>query len=318
MGLVIRGKRTEIGLGGASLVSLAEARSAARENRWIARSGGDPLQTRREAQAMPTFEEAARKVHSLHDPAFTRAQNRIRDFASSLEALGNVPLVAKEIELILEVQTDAYWQDITVDMLEIVRHRLRVLAELIEPKVRKVVITDFEDEIGVGQAVDLPELGSGLDRARFKMKARRFIDEHEDHITLIKLRRGEQLTAQDISELERILLENGVADADTMAAVQADGGIGRFLRSLTGLDRTAAKQAFGGFLSARNLTADQIEFIDMILDSLTENGVIDPKLFYESPFTDIDAMGIVGVFGKEDAQQVISIVRRLNDAASAA
>ncbi len=34
--------------------------------------------------------------------------------------------------------------------------------------------------------------------------------------------------------------------------------------------------------------------------------------------TDIDAMGIVGVFGKDDAQQVISIVRKLNDAASAA
>lgn len=253
-----------------------------------------------------------------NDPAFARAQSRIRDFASSLEALGNVPLVAKEMELILEVQTDAYWQDITVDMLEAVRRRLRMLAELIEPKTRKVVITDFEDEIGVGQAVDLPELGSGLDRARFKMKARRFIDDHKDHITLIKLHRGDQLTAQDIAELERILLENGVADADTMAAIQADGGIGQFLRSLTGLDRAAAKQAFGDFLSSRNLTADQIEFIDMILASLTENGVIDPKLFYESPFTDIDAMGIVGVFGKEDAKQVISIVRRLNEAASAA
>lgn len=252
------------------------------------------------------------------DPAFTRAQSRIRDFSSSLEALANVPLVAKEMELILEVQTDAYWQDITVDMLETVRRHLRMLVELIEPKTRKVVITDFEDEIGVGQAVDLPELGSGLDRARFKMKARRFIDDHKDHITLIKLRRGEQLTAQDIAELERILLENGVADPDTIATIHADGGIGQFLRSLTGLDRAAAKQAFSAFLSSRNLTANQIEFIDMILDSLTENGVIDPKLFYESPFTDIDAMGIVGVFGKEDAQQVISIVRRLNEAASAA
>ncbi|WP_374636855.1 DEAD/DEAH box helicase family protein [Paracoccus sp. (in: a-proteobacteria)] len=251
------------------------------------------------------------------DPAFARAQGRIRDFASALEGLGNVPLVAREMALILEIQTDAYWQDITVDMLETLR-RLRLLAELIEARARKVVITDFEDEIGVGVAVDLPALGTGLDRARFKMKARRFIDDHKNHITLIKLRRGEQLTAQDISELERILLENGVADPEAIATLQADGGIGRFLRSLTGLDRAAAKQAFGDFLSSRHLTGDQIEFIDMILDSLTENGLIDPKLFYESPFTDIDAMGIAGVFGREDAQQVIQIVRRLNDAASAA
>lgn len=252
------------------------------------------------------------------DPAFVRAQTRIRDFAASLEALGNVPVVTKEMELILEVQTDEYWQDITVEMLETLRRRLRMLADLIEPKTRHAVITNFEDEIGAGVAVDLPALGSGLDRARFKMKARRFIDDHKNHITLLKLHRGEQLTAQDVSELERILLENGVADTETITAIQADGGIGQFLRSLTGLDRAAAKLAFGTFLSSRNLTADQIEFIDMILDSLTENGLIDPKLFYESPFTDIDAMGIVGVFGKEDAQQVISIVKQLNDTANAA
>lgn len=170
---------------------------------------------------------------------------------------------------------------------------------------------------GKGLATAATEL-IRLDRARFKKKARRFIDDHKDHITSLKLQRGEQLTAQDIAELERILLENGVADPDIIAAIQADGGIGRFLRSLTGLDRASAKQAFGAFLSSRNLSADQIEFIDMILDSLTENGMIDPKRLYESPFTDMDPMGIVGVFGREDAQQVISIVRKLNDAASAA
>ncbi|MDO5647515.1 DEAD/DEAH box helicase family protein [Paracoccus sp. (in: a-proteobacteria)] len=252
------------------------------------------------------------------DAAFARAQSRIRDVASSLENLGNVPLVAQHMALILDMQTDGWWQDITPDLLDDARLRLRMLTELIEPKTRQIVITDFEDDIGTGQVVDMPELGSGLDRARFKMQVRRFIDEHRDHITLLKLHRGEQLTAQDVAELERILLENGVADPDIIAATQADGGMGRFLRSLTGLDRRAAKRAFGDFLASRDLTADQIEFIDLILDSLTENGLIDPKLFYESPFTDIDDMGIAGVFSTDDAQQVISIVRHLNSTANAA
>lgn len=259
------------------------------------------------------------QLHLLRgDPAFSRGQRRIRDVASLLESIGNIPLVAHEMALILEIQTDDYWQDITVEMLEAVRRHLRMLVELIEPRTRPVLITDFEDEIGTSETVALPEVGAGLDRARFTMKARRFLDDHRDHITLLKLRRGEQLTAQDVDELERILLENGVADAEIIAAVQADGGVGQLLRSLTGLDRAAAKQAFGDFMSSRALTADQIEFIDMILDSLTENGLVDPRLFYESPFTDIDAMGIVGVFGKDGAQRVISIVRRLNDAANAA
>lgn len=252
-----------------------------------------------------------------HDPVFSRAQRRIIDFASSLEALSNVPMVSREMELIIDVQSDEFWKDITVDILETLRRRLRMLAELIEPKQRKVIITDFEDELGENHAVALPQLGGGLDKARFKMKARQFIDEHRDHIALLKLRRGEQMTHRDIEELERIMLEAGVADAEGMQALKAEGGVGRFLRSLTGLDRAAAKEAFGSFTSGKTLNADQIEFLDLIIDSLTENGEVDPARFYESPFTDIDSMGIVSVFGKESAQEIIQIVHRLNDAAAA-
>jgi type I restriction enzyme R subunit len=61
--------------------------------------------------------------------------------------------------------------------------------------------------------------------------------------------------------------------------------LGRFVRSLVGLDQAAAKQAFAGFLDGKVLTADQLEFIDHIVDHLTARGVMDPKLLYESPFT---------------------------------
>lgn len=248
---------------------------------------------------------------------FSRCQSRIREFASALEALGNVPMVAREMELILEIQTDSYWQDVTLGMLEQLRRRLRLLAELIEPARRKIVITDFEDEIGTGIAVDLPQIGGGLDKARFKMKARQFVEQHRDHLTMNKLRRGQQLTPQDLEELERILIASGVADETGIAALRAEGGVGRFLRSLTGLDRAAAKEAFSSFTSGKQLTADQIEFLDLIIDSLAENGEVDPARFYESPFTDIDAMGISAVFGKDAAQQVIRIVQSLNGAAAA-
>ncbi|MDP2519027.1 tyrosine-type recombinase/integrase [Shimia thalassica] len=82
--IVIRGKRTEIGLGSASLVSLAEARESALENRKLARSGGDPLQAKRTAVALLTFEEAARKVHKIHEPTW-RNKKHAAQFISTLE-----------------------------------------------------------------------------------------------------------------------------------------------------------------------------------------------------------------------------------------
>lgn len=82
--LTIRGRRRDIGLGSPPVVTLAEARDRALENKRLARDGGDPLQARREAQAVLTFEEAARRVHELHRPTWRNAKHALQ-FVSTLE-----------------------------------------------------------------------------------------------------------------------------------------------------------------------------------------------------------------------------------------
>ena len=47
------------------------------------------------------------------------------------------------------------------------------------------------------------------------------------------------------------------------------------MRSLVGLDRGAAKEALAGFLAGKTLAANQIEFVNLIVDHLTEHGVMD-------------------------------------------
>ncbi len=85
---VVQGKRRDIGLGGLSLVSLAEARGHAQAMRKMARDGGNPLLVRdREKQVIPTFEEAAKRVHEARSSGWRngkhRAQwiNTLRDYA---------------------------------------------------------------------------------------------------------------------------------------------------------------------------------------------------------------------------------------------
>ena len=65
--LTIRGRRTDLGLGGYPLVSLSEARDKAFANRKVARSGGDPRAEKR-GEATPTFAEAAERVIALRRP----------------------------------------------------------------------------------------------------------------------------------------------------------------------------------------------------------------------------------------------------------
>ena len=63
--LTVHGRRHDIGLGSVQLVSLAEAREAAFENRKLARAGGDPLALR-QATAVPTFAELLEATIAVH------------------------------------------------------------------------------------------------------------------------------------------------------------------------------------------------------------------------------------------------------------
>lgn len=68
---VVKGKRCDIGLGGTSSVSLADAREEATRLRKMARNQGDPLLERRIARKIiPTFEKAALQVHAEHSPGW--------------------------------------------------------------------------------------------------------------------------------------------------------------------------------------------------------------------------------------------------------
>ena len=250
------------------------------------------------------------------DAEFERARTKIVRVAADLETLANIPAVAARMTLILEVQTDEYWQDATPEMIEEVRRALRDLVQLIEPRRRRIVITDFTDEIGQGAEVPVEAVGPGVDAGRFRMKVRRFLERHVDHLAIQKLRRAQQLTEQDLAELERMLFEEGV-DGERLGALGTEGGLGRFLRSLTGLDRGAAKAAFGEIIEGRSPTAAQIEFIDLIIDHLVDSGRIEPRRFYESPFTDIHEGGLAEVFPPETGRRIVEIIREIDRTAAA-
>ncbi|MBW4566323.1 MAG: hypothetical protein KME32_35780 [Mojavia pulchra JT2-VF2] len=49
-----------------------------------------------------------------------------------------------------------------------------------------------------------------------------------------------------------------------------------------------------------------------------QNGVMDAGLLYEPPFTDLHYEGLDGVFGADDADGIVSIVRSFNEAVGVA
>ena len=69
----VHGRRRNLGIGSCKLVTLAEARDRARGLRKVAREGGDPSALRR--REVPTFEQAARRVHASLLPTWRNAKH---------------------------------------------------------------------------------------------------------------------------------------------------------------------------------------------------------------------------------------------------
>jgi hypothetical protein len=63
-------------------------------------------------------------------------------------------------------------------------------------------------------------------------------------------------------------------------------------------------------------TANQIEFINLMINHLTQRGLMEPTLLYESPFTDISPRGVEGVFESNEIMQLLSVLTSIREHAA--
>ncbi|MEH1012743.1 DEAD/DEAH box helicase family protein [Micromonospora sp. CPCC 206060] len=248
-------------------------------------------------------------------PDYERLRRQVQEIASALLEQTSIPAVREQQRLLDEVAGDGWWQDVTLLMLELMRRRLRGLVRLISRSKRAIVYTDFSDELGEISLVSLNDIRIGTDFERFRAKARVYLRDHENHLALQKLRRNRQLSPTDLDELERMLVASGGGTEDIDRARRSSDGLGLFVRSLVGLDREAANEAFSEFLKGRTLTANQISFIDLIVDHLTRDGVMAPERLYESPFSDIAAYPDL-IFPSADVDRLVTIIDSVRDTAA--
>ena len=126
--LVVHGRRRDLGLGGYPLVSLAEAREAAFENRRLARRGLDPVAARRRAR-VPSFGEAAQRTFEINAPGWRNAKHRAQWLRAlerhALPRLGDMPVDQIAKADVLAVLTPLWntWPEAARKL----RHRIRAV-----------------------------------------------------------------------------------------------------------------------------------------------------------------------------------------------
>ena len=232
-------------------------------------------------------------------PAFESRRRRVVEIAMLLEEKNAIPAVKAQLGYLAALQETGFWEGIDLSGIEDLRLRLRVLVSFLDKKKRKIVYTDFQDEVvGVREepAIYMPKMTG----AQYEKKVKEYLRNHIDHLVIHRLRTNQPLTDADLKGLESTLAEIGEEDGDTLLsgllARSESPSLAHFVRSLVGLDRTAAQAAFSGFLADRSLTAPQIRFIKMVIDQLSARGVIEASALYEPPFSNLHAEGPDALF----------------------
>lgn len=237
--------------------------------------------------------------------------------AQKLSKKASIPAVAKQMDTINEVQNMLFWETGNILAIDRVRVELRDLLKFLDVENKAIYYTSFEDEIDENFH-EFPLIYGVNELAAYKQKVEQYLKEHSTHITIYKLRNNLQISHSELEELEKMLFEQG--NMGTKAEfVKAFGEqpLGKFIRSIVGLDSNAAKLAFGDVLINKTLNSQQIRFIDTIINFFTVNGCIDPALLFEPPFTDINSNGIAGLFDDETQVKIIQLIEKVNENAVA-
>lgn len=241
--------------------------------------------------------------------------NQISRTGSSLEKKDNIPQVAAQLPLLKKVQTEHFWETISIKQLEAVRTAMRDLIKYLEVSKQAPIYTHFEDEIDLsGVVVSEPIKVSYVSLKSYKDRVESYVRNNRHQLAIDKLSKNIPITQKELESLESILFTEDVAG--TKEEFQKQYGnqpLGAFIRRITGLDREALNEAFAEFLRVGNLRADQMTFVKTIISYLSKNGTIEKSLLYEPPFTDVNDQGLSGVFDNDaDVFKVVRIIDSIN------
>ena len=76
-------------------------------------------------------------------------------------------------------------------------------------------------------------------------------------------------------------------------------------------------QAFSEFIGSTTATPSQIEFINLVIEELTQNGLMEPDRLWEQPYTNLHAEGPLGVFPQAKVLKIVEVLNSIRELADA-
>ncbi len=241
-----------------------------------------------------------------------RVKEPVRHVIQTAEQLakeyGNEQVAAHK-EIIEKVQTTDFWDSATIIELDEVRTAMRGLLSYLEKKRRKIYYTDFADTI-----TDVKEGDPIYDRndlQNYRKKIEFYLREHKDRPAVYKLRNNKPLTETDMKELEYILWHE-LGSKEDYRKEYGDTPIGRLVRKIVGVDKTALNEVFSEFLAEERLNLNQMRFVRLIVDYIAANGNIeDNQVLMGEPFRSVGSITALFQDDMGTARRIMDVVAEI-------
>lgn len=222
----------------------------------------------------------------------TRSKNKVTRIAQLLMMKDGMPQVKQHLDIIELVGNPNFWKGATLENMEYIRETLRELVYIIMGSKHEKFFIDISD------TMEEKEGEKPVMMTDYRTRILDYLNEHRDHRVIKKIFNLEQLTVDDIKELEEICWKELGTKEEYEAYVNkgdmlCGDKVAIFIRSIVGVDRKLAKEMFSKFLSDNVLNTLQEEYINQIIGYVCENGDITPMTI----ITNDSFEGIDRVFG---------------------
>jgi type I restriction enzyme R subunit len=220
----------------------------------------------------------------------------IVSIAQKLFTKRNIPAVYAKIALIEQLKKDSFWSTITITQDK-----------------ETPVYSDFTDELHLDMVKEVDVMGTYTSLKSYKDRVEAFIRKNRTHLVIDKLYKNLPITTKELESLEQFLLKEALESKDRFIREYGEQPLGKFVRNIIGLDIEVTNQLFADFISQGNLNANQITFIQKIINYLNQNGIIEKQLLTQSPFNEQHDQGVFGIFPEEDKfETIIKVINQVN------
>lgn len=255
-----------------------------------------------------------------------------KDLATAIESIKvdisllptNLAQVAQHIRVINDLLTNKFWQEANLTKIDDTKETLAPIMKYKMPRPSLVIELGLDDIIESRRWVILRKDNQKvyIEEYRKRVEAK-ILELAEKHPAIIKLKSGEELSIDDLLDLELTLsnelkAEDISLDEENMLKAYGVkvGSFVDFLKHALNIEKIPSyedvvKKAFDAFILEHNYNADQSRFLRAVQNVFVQRRKLEPADLYEEPFTNFGSNAVDKLFTEEDVNELVELTRKL-------